>query len=110
MSLAIEPAQIARQEPSVDDRLQRQLGIVEIMRHHWLASGRNFPDSLSVGIQYPQLDSRKRLAYRISPEWLQVVERQRSARLGKPVAIYHRKAEIVEELHAGRLHESSAGD
>ena len=80
------------------------------MRHDRLAAHGNFSDSVGIGIQNAQFDSRQRLADRIGAKRFQIVESQRSARLGEPVAIHHRNSQIIEELHGRGLHESPAGD
>ena len=110
MAAALEPAQIARQKPAIDNGFQRQFRIVEIVRHHRLASHSDFADAVGVRTQNSQLDSRQRLADRVGAERLQIVERERRARFGEAVSIHHRNAEIVEELHGRRLHERAAGN
>src|SRR5450432_2744354 len=110
MSSTVKSPQIAGDQPAVNDGLKREFRVVQIMRHDCLAANRDFAHALVVWIQNPQLDSGERLAHRICPKWLQIVERQRRPRLRQAVPIHHRDAEVIKELHRRRLHKCATGD
>src|SRR6478672_10081848 len=99
MTMTLKSAEIARQEPAVNDRLEGKFGVVEIMRHDGLTANCHFAHAFGIGTQNAKLDARQRLANRIRAKRLQIIECQRRSSLAETVAIHHRNAEIVEELH-----------
>src|SRR5208282_760173 len=110
MAVAIEAAQIAGQEPAIDNRLQGEFGIVEIVGHESLAAGRDFSNAFVVRIQNAQLDSGKRLTDCVGAKRSQIVERKSCARLGETITVHNRNTEVVEKLHGRGFHECAARD
>ena len=108
MSLAVEPAQITRQQPSVHDRLRGQFRIIEIVRHHRAALHRNFSDPVLIRTHHSHFRPGKRLAYAIRAKRFQIVDGDRGARLRQPISIGHRNSKIVEKLQRRRIRKCPA--
>src|SRR5205807_9080115 len=98
MPVALKTPEVAGEQPSFDNGLERELRIIEIVRHHRLTARGYLSNSFSIGAEDAEFDAGQRLADRIRAKRFEVVQSQCRACLGQPVAIHDRKAQIIEEL------------
>src|SRR5215475_686437 len=99
MSRRIKASQIASHQPSGDDCLRGQIGIVQIVRHDGLAADNDLADSVGVGVEDLDIHAWQRLADGVRAERFEVVERDRRPRFGQSVADGYLNAEVIEELY-----------
>ena len=80
------------------------------MRHDGLALGGHFADALSIRIQDAKLNSRQRLANRVSAKRFQIVHGEHSPRFSQAVTVRHGNSKIVKELKRRWIYESAASE
>src|SRR5713226_3045779 len=108
MARAVKAAEVAGQEPTIDDGFRREFRLIQVTRHHGLAANRNFADAVGGRIYDAHFHPGQRLANRVRAKRFQIVDRDRRAGFREPIPVGDGDPEIVEKLERLRLGKCTA--
>src|SRR5260370_30492265 len=81
MTRLVEAAEVASQEPPVDDGFRREFRFIQITRHNGFAANGNFANTVGSRIHDADFDPGQRLANGVRAKRFQVVDRDCGAGL-----------------------------
>src|SRR5258708_39244045 len=94
----VEAAEVAGQEPPVDDGFRRQFRLIQVARHHGFAANRNFANAVGGRIHDAHFHPWQWLANGVRAKWFQIIDRDCRAGFGESVSVGDGNPEIVEKL------------
>ena len=110
MARVVEAAEVPGHQPAVNDGFRRKFRLVQVARHHRLASNGNFANAVGSRIHNAHLHPGQRLANRVRAKRFQIVRCYAHAGLGQPVGIRHGNAQVIKELQDLRFGEGATNE
>ena len=110
MARLVEAAEVAGQEPPIDDGFRREFRLIQVARHDGLASNGNFANAVGCRIYDAHFHPRQRLAYSVRAKRFQIVDRDCRAGFRESVSVSDGNSEIVEKLQRLRFGEGAPYD
>src|SRR5260370_18994565 len=108
MASAVEAAEIAGHQPTVDNGFRCEFWLIQVTRHDGFAAHSNFADAIRRWIHDAHFHSGQRLADSVRAKRFQIVDGDRRSGFCKSVSVGDRNPQIVEKLQRLRFSESAA--